>query len=312
VNESFEASFKNKRRSLSRFHAQEMLLSYALNQLDSERRTALDQYLLTCKNTKTELSAVQQALEYTQLLSELHVSQQLIEEMSNVQVGWAKWFEKMAWHNWPDLMRWLTEAVVVAGLVAAIVSLLPMQKLTNWLPQPAQEIVLSEVKPDVSLQGIEPDEISEAKVENKIASTPVQVAKLATSVPPVKEVPAVSAEMTDTNVSDVQPTQTVGKGPKSFVYRVFMATDSIDITTESVRETIMALDGAKAGQVDLGWRKNNGTYFHFTIPESNYETLLEGLRSFGPVRIYKDPHWRVMPEGQIRLILFVEDKGSKN
>lgn len=103
------------------------------------------------------------------------------------------------------------------------------------------------------------------------------------------------------------PTTTGGRGPKGFVYRAFMSTSSLDATTDSVKALIESLGGTKAGQVDLGWKKATGTYFHFAVPEANYESLVLGMRDLGQVRIYKDPHWRLMPEGQIRIILFIED-----
>jgi hypothetical protein len=76
-----------------------------------------------------------------------------------------------------------------------------------------------------------------------------------------------------------------------------------------IKKQIEALGGTKAGQVELGWRKKNppGNYFHFALPQVSYQKLLDELGKYGAVRIYKSPHARIMPEGQIRIILFIED-----
>ncbi|MBK7845151.1 MAG: hypothetical protein IPJ71_15950 [Bdellovibrionales bacterium] len=101
------------------------------------------------------------------------------------------------------------------------------------------------------------------------------------------------------------------KPMKNFVYRAFMSLDKLEDGSSRIASEIKRLGGVKAGQVELGWKKPKGSYFHFSIPESNYEELLKMLRTFGPVRIDKEPHWRVVPQGQIRFILWVEDNKLK-
>ncbi|MBK8202190.1 MAG: hypothetical protein IPK68_07705 [Bdellovibrionales bacterium] len=101
------------------------------------------------------------------------------------------------------------------------------------------------------------------------------------------------------------------KPMKNFVYRAFMKLDKLEDGSSQIASEIKRLGGVKAGQVELGWKKPKGSYFHFSIPESNYEELLKILRTFGPVRIDKEPHWRVVPQGQIRFILWVEDNKVK-
>lgn len=136
-----------------------------------------------------------------------------------------------------------------------------------------------------------------AKTENKEAPTDSG-----------KEAEAKSAE---TEVAAAKPAVEKPK-PKGFVYRAFMALGKIETVTEEIRTELQNLGGQKAGEVRMGWRKPKGSYFHFSVPESNYDAVVEMLRSFGPVQIAKDPHWRVMPEGKIRIILWVEDLDLKN
>lgn len=358
MNEQFENSLRNRRRQLSRFHAQELILDYAENRLDSERKAAMDEFLPRDKTTQESLAAVRAALKYAEQLNRIEVSPELIRQVETTKLGWAKWADQMSWHNWPEVMRWSAEAVVIAAIFAAVISLLPMHKLARWLPRPAQEVILAEVDkakddPQVLMDIPEPVEKEPmvvppiAAIEKPTPKPPIKVADKPTqksveiraetpsapadvaavlpeastesaaqiSPPAQVKLPALNlkSDRTDEMAADEESPapQPTGKGPKGFVYRAFMSATAVEETTNTVRDLILSLGGMKAGQVELGWRKNTGTYFHFSLPESNYESLLESLRAYSPVRIYKDPHWRVMPQGQIRLILFIEDLSLK-
>ncbi len=82
-------------------------------------------------------------------------------------------------------------------------------------------------------------------------------------------------------------------------------------TWPMIREKIVALGGKVAGNVEMGWlRRPDQSYFHFTLPESNYAELELFLGTFGQVQFVKEKHPRVMPEGQIRIILTVKDNIS--
>ncbi|MCB0356216.1 MAG: hypothetical protein KDD40_04375, partial [Bdellovibrionales bacterium] len=98
---------------------------------------------------------------------------------------------------------------------------------------------------------------------------------------------------------------------KGELYRAFMTLDNIDTVTQEFIDKISQLGGEKAGKVRLGWRKKDGSYFHFEMDESKLEDLENFFKTYGALRIYKDPHWRVMPEGKIRIILWVEDSEFK-
>ena len=102
-----------------------------------------------------------------------------------------------------------------------------------------------------------------------------------------------------------------GIKPKGFVYRAFMNLDELDTLGPKITQLIQELGGVKAGEVELGWKKGNSVrYYHFSMPEDSQEKLLEQLQTYGPVRISKDPHPRIMPKGQVRFILWVESSKS--
>lgn len=101
---------------------------------------------------------------------------------------------------------------------------------------------------------------------------------------------------------------------KGLLYRIIMTSESAETVSADVVAKLTAMGAEKAGQVELGWRKKNpdGNYFHFTMPDASYNELVKTLGGYGPVRIYKNPHERVMPEGQIRIILWIEDRAPQS
>ncbi len=107
---------------------------------------------------------------------------------------------------------------------------------------------------------------------------------------------------------DVEKSSTTHRDskPKGYVSRAFMTLANLDEIGPKIVDHIVELGGEKAGEVELGWQRGTGRYYHFALPEENHEKLLEKLRAYGPVRISKDPHPRIMPEGQVRFILWIE------
>lgn len=351
MNEEFEKSLIERKRQLSRFFANELVLDYIEDRLDPVRVEAMHEHMSRNKEAKAEIENAKSALDYLKRLSAIDISPNLVNQIETTKVGWQKWADRFAWRNWPEIARWSLEAVAIAAVLAGAVSMLPMQRLARFLPRPAQDLVLVEVRPQLEVPNEDeanhaatPEATDEVQATApsapvKIASAekkpeagnilktdpppppkpkpaqkpaePVQEAKTENSTESIDEEVKSSGPSAESVAEDEPAAPKTTKGPKGFVYRAFMSAATIDETTTSVRDLVVSLGGQKAGQVDLGWRKSSGTYFHFALPESNYEALLEGLRSFGPVRIYKDPHWRLMPEGQIRLILFIEDVNIK-
>lgn len=95
---------------------------------------------------------------------------------------------------------------------------------------------------------------------------------------------------------------------RGYVFRGFMTISNIEDVSDQIVQQIKELGGAKAGEVELGWKRGTLRYFHFTLPSASEEQLLVLLRAYGPVRISKDTHPRIMPEGQVRFILSIDAK----
>ena len=143
------------------------------------------------------------------------------------------------------------------------------------------------------------------------APTPIERGKTAPTPGPTATVAvaATAATPSTSAVSDTDDSPSPSKKeakPKGFVYRAFMNIGNLEDIGPKIADHIVELGGEKAGEVELGWKRGTGRYYHFSLPEDSEEKLLEKLRAYGPVRISKDPHGRVMPQGQVRFILWVE------
>ncbi|NJL23812.1 MAG: hypothetical protein HC902_00590 [Calothrix sp. SM1_5_4] len=61
---------------------------------------------------------------------------------------------------------------------------------------------------------------------------------------------------------------------RGFLMRGDLDVSDFDNTWPLIRDKIIALGGKAAGNVELGWlRREDQSYFHFSLPESNYSEL---------------------------------------
>ena len=81
-----------------------------------------------------------------------------------------------------------------------------------------------------------------------------------------------------------------------------------DATADEITQFISTMDGRKAGKVELGWKKDEGRYYHFVLPEKNYDGLVNFLKEKGFLEIKKEAHPRVIKEGFMRIILTIEEE----
>jgi hypothetical protein len=97
---------------------------------------------------------------------------------------------------------------------------------------------------------------------------------------------------------------------KGALYRGNIIVTNVLAITPKFVEKIRELGGRKAGEVELGWKKGESSYFHMTIPESKLQALQDFAKSYGQFKISKEKHDRVMPEGIIRIIFTIDEKKS--
>lgn len=99
------------------------------------------------------------------------------------------------------------------------------------------------------------------------------------------------------------------KGPTG-LYRGSITVTDFEQITAMIRERVIMIGGKKAGEVELGWTKNQKTsYFHFVFPSEKLEELVNFVEQYGKLKYKFESHPRVLPVGQARFILEV-NKGE--
>jgi hypothetical protein len=363
-----ELEILKTKRKLSKFLCREMLLDYALMELDEERRVAVDEYLKKDSDLQEDLEKIVMTLKYSKEIGRCQLTKEYKKTIEESKTFTGQILEVVSWKNIPDQVKWTIQAVTIATAVAVFSILMPWKKIMKLVPRdpginiektndstnmaeitnkdlsneftqnippkkPGDEsstdrgqavlggensknTQVEEVK-DSSGSEKSKESIKEKSLSDKEVATNAEVSSAAGESDPV----IVSGETRTSNVNVESETDVDAKKKpivvgskvafKGEIYRAFMKIDKIDQVTPEIREKILSLGGEKAGEVQIGWRKVDGSYFHFSIEESQLESLKQYLGAYGPVRVYKDAHWKVMPEGKIRMILWVEDSEFK-
>ncbi len=346
------------KRKLTPFLAHEMLFDFATDELDSDRKLAIENFVKEDAESRGLLEAIRRGIAYSESLRSIDLTEDTIQTLDQSEnlVSLSKRLAR--WSEWPDSLRWSIIAVAVSMCTAALVVAIPWKSIPVFKSGPSfdsSSIEIARIEPrrprsddatvaqDSSddskenetgpLEGSGDEEFSDdagAPVSVAVAPPPVatpvatwkpvvpakrvETAAVAPVAPPV--VAAVKPPV-PTPVAPAKPVpvaavaapavpSSVPKSSRSFVYRAFMTLSDLEDIAPKITQQIKELGAEKAGEVELGWRRGSGRYYHFTIPEASEQKLLENLRVYGPVRISKDPHPRVMPEGQVRFILWIE------
>jgi hypothetical protein len=354
---------KKKPRQISHFLFQEMLYDYLTDELDENRKAAIELHMQENKDSEEEKELMDQTLRYCDHLSATRISEPLFQSLlrpSGVEGVIDQIFDGSAW---PDSLRWVVQSIVLSVVVAVVALLLPWEELSDLVPGTRDRVLAEKViaptqtsaEQQVSEEGLTEDSTNitdvdsmlegsqEEQNQNSGPRTPqmapgalvaenqeddgkVEETKGSTqssdqaqqkedsNKPQDKKFKITSAksDAPKAKVTTVATKEEVTRNTlKGVLFRMFMEHNKIDEVTPKIVNLIESLGGKKAGKVKLGWRKPNGSYFHFSIPEEHKATLLSGLKDFGLIQISEEAHWRVMPEGKIRFILMMKDKNVK-
>jgi hypothetical protein len=337
---------ETRHTKMTRFLCQELLYEYATGQLDDSRRRDMDEYLATCHDSRRELENLKKGMAYCASVTEITVSPSLHQALLGFEPLWKK--RLRGWTLWSSQRGWrlLPYAFIFLALGLGLAVTQP------WRDHRRPELILAEHKASEqkSNEGALPTALAkageikapeEAKpaqplaaapsvmapaeaptvpvVAAPIAVTPVPAVAAASTPPPEPARPAAAASAAarakaeEANADDRASDEHLPGSGKGELLRGEIAVGDFGAASPAIRDKIISLGGKAAGSVELGWlRRPNESYFHFSLPESNYEDLESFLKTFGPVRIKKERHPRVMPEGQIRIILTVKDGGESN
>jgi hypothetical protein len=331
---------KKGQRKLSSFVGQELLYDYISEQLDPERQKAVEEFLKENREAQGDVQKINNGISYVGRLAETVVSQALLEKIETPSNYFQTVQARLRFEEWPVGLKLGLEAMVVALGITSVAVLVPWHKIMS-LRTHSENVVLTEVAHETVKKTTEvetgdavkeqpaafqdegvvvskPNIVDENEVSKSNTPAPAPTAKTATvaAVAPATPPPVTPAapEVKKTAVAAAATaTDTTEKDGKhvGFLYRGSMSVTNVSAVAPKMVEKLAALGSRKAGEVELGWKKGNGSYFHFTVPESKYEEVLAVFNEYGQLKIQKERHERVMPEGIIRLIITVDEKKSK-
>ncbi len=312
------------KKKLSKFICRELLYDYISGVLDANRKNQVEEYINEDSEIKAELETLEMALRYTSQLKKITLSQPYHQKLRDVyqKEGQTYYIKKAGKRS--------AQMAGLCALLALLYLYFPADKIINYFKRDPNKIVIAEIKTTGKLSGMQPIEVAEDEPESLLSAeedaaqspehsegeeqevklSPEQEKKLREELDRQESEQQVAIETeAKTPVAPV-PTPSPRKGEvktSGFVYRAFLAIDTKDAVADAVTQRIESLGGAKAGSVEIGWEKPNGSrYFHFTITESNFEILKAYLNTIAPIEVAKSPHPRVMPTGQVRMILEVQ------
>ena len=302
-----------KNRPIADFICQEMFFEHAQGMLDENRRIAVEDFLRRSPVAQAEYAKLVRGVEFCRRMSSVRVPAEVLAQVADYRHVSEEITTLVIWKNWPDGAKTFLQSTTVALVTAFFVTLLPWEKIP----------ILSDSEVDKTIELVKMKAVREAEdeplplPETKLESTPVAIIPAEPAKVPVKEkIEAVKARPTEVAVTAkkvIPPPETQGSTGHlgGFVYRATMRLSQLDAKSQEIAQKIESFGGTKAGKVDLGWKNKGGRYFHFALPESQNSALLTYLRSLSAVQLSKDPHQRVMSEGVVRFILWVEDADKK-
>lgn len=326
---------KWQKREMSSFVAQELLYDYLKGSLDAGRKACVEKDLQENPNSQRKLNQLKKGIGYLEQLRQVQVQNSMVEQVDEPATYLSVLLKKSQFERWPNSLKWSMEAFVVMLGIALFLIITPWDKALRLaiLPQD-QQVILAEVqkdprlKPTESLEKIEKKEKPQFADDKKdVPNAPVladvptpaepETAKVAaaaqqnTASKPEAPVPTTPVASNTADKEDKKDDAAADKKTASsgFLFRGQFSATNVEMIAPKIKEKIMALGGRKAGEVEIGWKKSESTYYyHFTIPEAKYDELVQFLKTYEDPKMVKEKHPRVLPDGILRLILTLEEK----
>lgn len=320
-------------REMSHFIGRELLYDYLTHQLDNDRKKAVDDFIHSSKDAQNEMMRMMNGIEYAERLSETVVSHAVLEKINEPSTYMAVLLKKTNFQKWPISVKWSLEAMVVISIILTATLFMPWDRVAKMNPLPeAKETILAEVDRDqqiptskqlAELEKNEPAQFTDEEKGEPVVATPPPAPKVApVPVPTPAPVPAPTAPVAAPVVVEENPPETKvaattavpaakeKKPSEGSLLRGQIDVTNLEVVGPKIRDKIIEMGGRKAGEVELGWNKTpKSSYFHFTFPEAKHDELVQFLNSYGKLKIAKEKHPRVMPDGIIRLIITVDEAG---
>lgn len=312
---------KFKKREISPFFGQNFLYEYLQNLLDEERKKAVEEVIHSDKNTQSDFMKMTNGLQYVELLSEVVISDKIVDQTVNRNTSFHKILNKIKFDRWPLSIKWTLEALIIILAMVITLNVFPWGKIVHLASEDQnKDMIITKIdrkKKELLNAGSERSlkEVVNAKPEFidegiKLDSKKLSLVKIPFSVKnsieiksnePNQEKPVVQ------NSTDVSYAKTT----VGFLYRGQLQVTNVEMIAPKISDKIFELGGRKAGEVEIGWKKSNQTfYYHFTLPKSKLPELESLLKIYSELKLKKEPHARVMPDGILRIIFTIDEKST--
>lgn len=295
--------FKKKgHRTLSSFFGKELLYDYASNSLDTERTEAIKSFLKDNPEAQKELKKIQAGLTYVEKLKSLDISKEHLAEIQKPSSYLQALLYKIHFDIWPQGVKMALETLIISIGVVSVALLIPWNKLTEFTFKNDKPIVLAEFNRDYQKR----NQIEEQPKTQAEFQTESQRENQETFPDEDKSSAKLTITTTTLSAPPLTPTTVVVKN-QGYLFRGTISITNVGANNSKIVEKVTTLGARKAGDVPIGWRRGTGSYFHFTIPEKKYQNVLDVFNEYGKLKISKEKHDRIMPEGIIRIIINVEE-----
>lgn len=299
-----------KKDHISAFRSKELLYDYAKGKLSADRAQALEKAIDEHPDLKLDLRNIEERLEILRAFDQAVPSREWIEELSLPHPSLTQQIISLEKRLAPRFWKMLPLSVILASGVFALVLFQPW-KMVNFNEVEVAEVHLSDEEKrmeaalalsEKDIEGAMQAQDSSGKKEDKLSlKEPGEEVKVAKNESDPQKAVKESAPP-EPKEKPKEKAKRVGE-----LYRGFITVTDLQKVTEGTVQKIVDLGGKKAGQVPLGWKRDEDErYFHFSLPEKNKKPLLEFLSNFSQVRLSNQEHPLVMPEGKIRIILVVK------
>jgi hypothetical protein len=284
---------KKGEREITDFLAQESLLDYIEDTLDAELKRKIEDKIKNNPEIKLQLKCIQESQMLCRTLAQASSNDKNIKSLSNHSSDAQDLLMKLGFYRWSTGHKFIFEALFVSFGVVALCMVIPWDKLLEIKLPTSNSILLQQTRhKNLNSSDIEAE-------DSKILSQTEDKVKKAEAIV-VTAVPEAPIEK--------ETTKKQNKAIVGVLYRGQILIPKIEDANAKLVDRISEIGARKAGDVPLGWRRGSGSYFHFTLPESKYQDVQKIFNEFGVLKIAKEKHDRVMPEGTIRLIINVEEK----
>jgi hypothetical protein len=297
------------KKEISCFLCRELLYEYATNVIGDRRRLEVSEHVESCAECRSELDSLQKCLAYLSQLSRIEIKSDFLQSLVEPEPLLKQWLKKIGWQKWPDPIKWTIESVLVGTVLVVFIGLIS-QKIIFRSPDKTETLYTQtsdavEVTKDTEVSEVPAEQLQGSENgENPFSGTDADMPEQSSA--PVASAPVTTAVQPPVKTAvEAKPAPEPVEAPKTlgFVYRGNISVKNIKEVTPALVDKIKSLGGQRAGEVELGWRQPNGSYFHFSISEANLQDIMAFLKSSGELKLVKEKNSRVMPVGTVRVIL---------